>query len=297
MPPAVAAAPAYTISRYLETVGTTHHYNLGCNAAYNKKSGVIVLIYGKPVKIGTSWGASLYGGADATTTQIASAVKQYARGYYECSFEFPPTDTWINLVVATTNCCGIDQVHYTHGAAWANMVNGIGSWISSQGYAGKVRIRGGSDMEPGFNIPSRTRDWWQGYDSANSYFLYNAGSADGCPTTGNGTVNGTCNNSWRQSDAWEFSWEGPAVPLPQIYTTTSSQAKQWQKIKLYGVVSLGRTMTILGSLTQYWACQQRGPCSGTDNTPSEGWQQLYDQLNSDSRTAQSLSYSTDIRWE
>ena len=89
----------------------------------------------------------------------------------------------------------------------------------------------------------------------------------------------------------------PAIPLPEIYATSGANAKQWQKIKLYSVVTKNDPMVILGSLTQWNACQENGGCSGTDNSPSEGWQQLYDQLNSDSRTAQSLSYSTDISWE
>jgi len=55
-------------------------------------------------------------------------------------------------------------------------------------------------------------------------------------------------------------------------------------------------MTINGSLTQAAACSQVGGCSGTNNSASTGWTQLYNALNSDSRSAQSLSWASDLRY-
>ena len=153
-------------------------------------------------------------------------------------------------------------------------------------------------MEPSWNGATTTRSWVDGYDSTNTKLMYDVGSADGCPQTGDGTKNGTCNNGWKQSDVLYVSWTAPpAVPLPEIYATSGANAKQWQKVKLYGVVSEGRTMDIVGSFTQWNACQEAPPCDGTNNTPSAGWQQLTDQLNSDARTAETVTFSTDISWE
>jgi hypothetical protein len=298
-PSAVAAAPGATQSRYIDTLSQAYHYDLGCRAAMTKVSGLSVLIYGKPVRVGGSYGASLYGGRDASTARIGEAVKDYARGYVRCSFRSRPYDTYVNLVVATTNCCtGSGPVHAGHGMAWAQMVNAVNRWARSQGYADKVRVRGGSDMEPGFNRPSPTWLWWEGYHRANGTYLYNVGSADGCPATGTGRINARCNNYWRLSDLYGLSWGGDAVPLPQIYRNDGIQAWQWQQIKLYGIVSRGRAMTFMGSLTQYRACRQatRTGCVTTDNTPAQGWEQLRLALASDPRTRQSLPYSTDISW-
>jgi hypothetical protein len=36
--------------------------------------------------------------------------------------------------------------------------------------------------------------------------------------------------------------------------------------------------------------------AGTDNRPKDGWTQLYNDLNSNSSTSQSLEWSTDIQW-
>jgi hypothetical protein len=291
-PPAATAAPAWTPSRYVDTLSHAYHERLGCAAASRRVSGVTVLLYGKPVRVHGTYGASLYGGPDATTGQIASAVKRFALGYVACA-----RGTFVNLIVATSNCCGRrSEVHYEHGRAWARMVNGIGSWLTARGYAGRVRVRGGSDMEPGYNSAARTWRWWNGYHSVNRHYLYNLGSADGCPQYGTGRTNGICNNGWRQSDVYGLSWRGWAVPLPQIYREDGAQARQWQQIKLYGVVSRGRSMTIMGPLTQALACRQRGTCVTTDNTPSRAWLQLYSALNADPRTRQSLAYSTDIGW-
>jgi hypothetical protein len=58
-------------------------------------------------------------------------------------------------------------------------------------------------------------------------------------------------------------------------------------------------MDIKGSFTQYQACQQfpDGCGTGLNNTPSQGWTQLKNELNRDSRTAQILTWSTDIKWQ
>jgi len=59
-------------------------------------------------------------------------------------------------------------------------------------------------------------------------------------------------------------------------------------------------MTFPGAMTQYQSCQQRvsSECATLDNTPDEGWSQLYYWLNQDPRTAQPvLRWVTDIRWQ
>jgi len=75
-------------------------------------------------------------------------------------------------------------------------------------------------------------------------------------------------------------------------------AREWKNIKKYGVVSENRFMNIKGTLTQEGACDVEPDdpnCDGT-NSPEEGWEQLYDRLNSDDDTEQSLGFSTDITW-
>ena len=288
--------PTNTVSRYMATASTTVHYDLGCARAHTKVSGALALLYGMPVLVNGKYGASLFSGPDSATTKIASAAKEFVRGYYECSDDWAPTATYIYVAFSTSNYGS--RVSFAHGAAWANMIDDIAAYADGNGYSTKVHVRGGSDMEPSWNSDTITRSWVDGYASTYTKLLYNVGSADGCPQTGTGGTDGSCNNGWKQSDVFYVSWGAdPSVPVPEIYATSGANAKQWQKIKLYGVVSEDRTMIIVGSLTQWNACRETGPCNGTDNEPSEGWQQLYDQLNSDVKTAQGLSFSTDMSWE
>src|SRR5205085_10362454 len=113
------------------------------------------------------------------------------------------------------------------------------------------------------------------------------------------TGNGYCNNGWRQSDVVYVAWDvAPGLPLPEIYTTNGSLANQWHSLDLYSYLHPGgfSRMNIQGSLTQYGACQTNGCIGGTNNTPSQGWTQLWNALNADSRTVQTPSYSSDITW-
>jgi hypothetical protein len=84
--------------------------------------------------------------------------------------------------------------------------------------------------------------------------------------------------------------------LPEIYNTYGANAWQWQNLSLYSYVNHNKRLTIMGAFTQWQACQGRS-CSGVDNRPEVGWRQLSEALNFDSRTAQSLPWSTDITWD
>lgn len=120
---------------------------------------------------------------------------------------------------------------------------------------------------------------------------YDWGDAGGCPPYG------SCNNGWTQGDVWYISWgASPSWPLPLIYNTVGANADQWYNLSLYSYLNHGGRMDIRGSGTEYQACQQRDYCSGIDNTPAQGWTQLWTALNNDSRTAQSLRWSTDVKW-
>jgi hypothetical protein len=193
----------------------------------------------------------------------------------------------VRVAVGTSNYRGATT--YAHGQAWAQMVNRLNAWSVASGISSVVTARGASDMELDWNKPATTRAWVDGYAAAytGSSYLYNYGDAAGCPPYG------SCNNGWTQEDVWYVSWGAqPAYPFPEIYTVSGSTARQWYQMSLYGHLRHGQAIEILGSLTQ-WAAA--GYCC--TNPPEQGWTQLYDLLNADSRTAQSLPYSSDITWQ
>lgn len=83
--------------------------------------------------------------------------------------------------------------------------------------------------------------------------------------------------------------------MAEIYRTDGLHGRQWYRISRRSYVAYGGKMLFGASLTQYAACQTN-PCNGTDNTPAQGWTNLQNRLNDDTRTADPVEYSTDITW-
>jgi hypothetical protein len=75
-------------------------------------------------------------------------------------------------------------------------------------------------------------------------------------------------------------------------------------VSLYGVVGRSQSVYFVGALTEKAACDQVSAwsgydeCPGIDNTPSQGFSNLRDWLNSDNRTSQvPIPWSTDIKYQ
>lgn len=287
------AAPKHTISRYVTHTNADRWYDLGCalgNAVRNgtrPRDAVVILAFGRPDFNGTTWGTNLPGsGGFRTLPQIRRVVEEYGHGYWVCS----PFDTTLRIAAGTSNFGG--EVTYEHGQRWANMVDNANAWLRDRGYSSQATAVGANDIELGWNGPTVSRRWVNGYASAASYPYYNFGDAAGCPPAG------SCSGGWTQADLWFVSWGAwPAWPLPQIYREDGIQARQWYRESLWAYQNRSGRMHFVGSLTQWNACEDvNDPCSTIKNTPAQGWTQLHDALNSDSRTAQGLRWSTDISW-
>ena len=311
---AESTPPSYTTSWYVDisdpSTLPTRLYNMGCSLgtrdykAPGAQDDVVILLFGKPAYANNTYGAYTWTarGSNSTvflsTTQIASGVEQSARGYYTCTL----TDKTSRLYVAPgLNNVG-RAVTYAHGVAWARMASNIQSWINARGYGSQVSIRAAGDMELNFNGPTQTRAWVDGYTAAWNYgpFLYDIGNAAGCPSSKypSWDCGSVAYPSWTSEDVYHIAWEVPAAyPIPEIYRTDGLNAGQWYYLSLYSNTVHGTAMWFAGSLTDYQACLQMGGCSGTNNTPSQGWTQLWDAITSDSRTAQTyLRWSTDMKW-
>ena len=300
--------PAATMSRYMSTINTTTLYNAGCAQASASQSGIVVLDFGAPRAVSGTYGTRLFGvGGFASTAQVASAAQAWLQGYWNCA----PSYAQVTLAIGTTNCgngsgpnvcnAGGDNITSAHGQAWAQMVNDVNAWITSNSYNAKLNAAGANDMEPGWDSPGETRAWVDGYFSlpiTQTFALYNYGSCDSCPYY-NCT---TCMppNGWSLDDIWYVSWGATgAYPLPEIYLTSGANADQWYRMGVYAFANHGNSMNFQGAFTQWQACQDVGPdaCPYTGNTPSAGWTQLFNALNADTRTAQPLKWSTDISWQ
>ncbi len=271
--------PAATTSYYLKTIDGGTLAVMGCQVGVlhsetqgPQDSGVI-LDFGTPTFLDGVYGATLFGFGPVTMDQIAVAVEYYAWGYYVCLGEDFQSHLWIG--VGTNNYIG-GSVTYNHAREWALMVNEINAWLVDNGYSGQVTAAGASDFELGWNTPEKTHSWLNGYDSANDWPLYNYGDAAGCPPAGQcGTASFP---SWTPEDVWFQSWGAPpAFPWPLIYANSGVNATQWYLMSVYSYETHGGPMGFLGAITQEQACLQRPSpiCSLLDNTPEEGWSQLY----------------------
>jgi hypothetical protein len=264
----------------------------------NSAVSTVILDFGQPWNQGELQGTTGFYNyyVFLGTNDIYLAAQYFASGYYYGSNSGSKI---LRLAMGTNNQNAGNTVTYVHGQAWAQMVNSLNTWINSTVGKGKIFFYGASDIEPAYSAPSIATNWVNGYASVWVYpsYLLNYGSADGCPTYGTTSTATNCSSGWNQDYIYQVSWGTvPVYPFPEIYNTVGAQAKQWQQLSLYSFLIRGSRMSFVGPLSQNQACLQRGGCSGTNNIADTAWNQLWNNLNGDSRTLQDLSFSSDVAW-
>ena len=285
------AAPAPTVSRYMKTTATQTLYDEGCRQGSTTPSGRVVLDFRQPASSGSTYGTIIFGSNTfRSIAEIETAAQWWLAGFWNCA----PTGSFVRLAIGTNNYRG--ATGYGHGQAWANMIDRLNAFVDAPpSWSSKVTVRGAIDAELGWNTAAATRAWTNGYRDAYAVpsYYWNYGDAAGCPPYGG------CSNGWTQEDVYYVAWgNSAAFPLPEIYCEScyvgdgrGGQSAQWASLSLYAYLNHGKPMNVLGSMTQWGAA---GSCC--TNTPAQGWNQLNADLNSDSRTAQTLESSTDVTW-
>ena len=179
------------------------------------------------------------------------------------------------------------------------MVKSVNDWIVASNYTSKLTVAGANDIELSWSGPLETRAWVDGFFAnapTETFALYNYGACDGCPYLA--SQNWVLPNGWVKEDVWYVSWGAwTTYPLPEIYLIDGKNASQWYLMSVWSYTNHASAMNFSGSFTQWQACQDVGGCTSTGNTPTQGWTQLYNYLNGDTRTAQPLNWATDITWQ
>ena len=292
--------PPATLSRYLGYNNNLKHNltwdklrSLGCSqgsAAREGFNGVVILNFGEPWKENNLYGTKLYDQPYYTfvdTSTISHLAKGYLQGFWDCS----PANTHLSLGIGTTNYG--PHVDDIHGEQWANMVNGVQTWINNPpSYASKLSaFFGAIDSELDWNGRVASLNWATGYGRFGTQDYY-YGNCAGCPTEEYYWYDP--NGDWTLEDVYLMA-DGKyhAVPLPQIYSTNGINADQWDYASWYSLINHEYPLAFAGTLTQWDACQDRqDKCDpGTDNTPTAGWMQLFILIK------QELNWSTDISWK
>jgi hypothetical protein len=300
--PAYAAAPPNSVSYYVTGYSTSWAYNAGCslgqldlNRAGTQRSIAILEFGAMYFSSSSGWMMTAYSGSDMTISSARAMVQEFGHGYWVCTGSDLGSTVYVGL--GTNNSAG--TITWSAGLALAQEART--AWDTMDSNWPQSHGMGANDFESwgqGSSLSTASNNWIDGYNSySNKVFFVNCGSADGCPTSSIPSAT-SCNPGLPAETIWRVSWSGIAWPLPEIYTTTGSQAKQWKYLSLYSYTNHGGKLSFAqGLVTQYGACQQVGGCSGTNNTPSAGWDQLNTQLDSDSRTAENPGPPTDISWK
>lgn len=294
-----ATPPDWTFSRYMSSNDEGHAYDLGCALANDVDYGakpsdsMTILAFGAPVQIDSNtWGATLFGGPDSSTTKIRQVAQNFALGFYNC---INTTGAFAKISIGTSNdwpASWGSTKETNHGQAWGILINNANDWAAG-GYASRVSFSGGSDMEPGFKDPGDTRDWVNGFgDTVNDWNLFNFGSADGCSQTiGNYSACGTGTHpGWGSNDVWYISWgSGWSNPVPEVYYDVN--ATQWYWLSKYGLDN----HPAVGAMNFAASLSQRAACSCT-NTPNEAWNALWDAIHPGA-TADDIRWSSNIKFD
>ena len=285
---------AQTRSYYMARNSAGAATQLGC--ANGDKSGRMTLFFGAPTVARGGYGATAWGAPDMHLWDIENTIKNVIRGYAYCR----RSPNYRLLIGVGTSNSGIDARsaawRQAHGYAWATSVRALAAWANYY-YPGIAQVYGAWDFEPSWSSFPSADNWMHGYDSRpGRQLVFVNASADGCSTTK--ADNNACNNGWNQQRVWHLAWQhDPSLPIPQIYTNSGTQARQWKLIDLWATANTGDGMYFYGTLTQSGACRQVGGCSGTSNTPHQAHDQLLWWLRSDSRTTQpSLQTMMDVSW-
>lgn len=276
-----ATSPTYSVSEYVVNPDPSQYYNRGCqtgrSATQNGPAvGIVVLDFGQPQALGDGeFGTLDFGYHLDSISLIGMVARQWLQGFWDCTpaVNYPA----VKLAVGTSNYRGATT--YEHGQAWGRMINEINSWIQGQGYQNELAARGANDLEVGWNTPTATREWVDGYNAVGQYPLYDYGDDAGGITPGNG---------WTADDVVYVAWNARQNwPLPEIYNAADATA-DWQPLSLWAYQHTGAAISFVGTMTEY-------ALDADTLTPYQGWQALYDALSADPRTAQAaLSYATDI---
>jgi hypothetical protein len=228
---------------------------------------------------------------------VVSTARQYIAGFLACR-PSPASTATVALGVNNKSDGGLPPA--AAGSRWASDVNAVAAAVHTSGWdrAGII-VAAANDLEPAWGTPTAARQWLSAFTSGSTATVYDYGSADGCPSYGSSSV--TCANGWTVADVYAVATgAGPTLAaLPEIYTPSGTQARQWSAISAWGVHHSGGPVRFAGAFSTWTACEQRGGCTGRiDNSPSTSWSQLWVELRAHpDTTVTALPWVSDIRWE
>jgi hypothetical protein len=307
--------PPVTISHYISwgqsDLTYQKFYDMGKTLGLSVPSGFwgyVVLNFGEPWMEGSTYKVLDYAYVSIPVTDVENYVKGYISGFYNNS----PANAFLIATPSITNYgpyFSFSSDSQGFGRAWGTMITNIVTWINTPpSYAGKVAVAGGLDNELSWNIASKSLSWKSGYTStASRPYLY-FGDCNSCPYYDEPDWT-PAPFGWTLEQVYSMASTTNGRALPQIYRKDRQNSEQWYNLSLYMYLHGYEPIGFMGAFTQSSACSEIGGCSSgnpdaIDNTPREGWEQLWSRISSDPRTAQTLNgipfklpVSADISWD
>lgn len=275
-----------------------------------------ILDFGQPTMYNGSYATYLPGNNNTfvTDSQIVSLAEEYARVWFNDSSSCPA----LRLVIGTNNfheCPGGGSCDVTTaGSQWFSVIQSVGQYVQSNGWAWQLAVLGGDDIEGGwdqFGCPCAPAESWQ----QTQYFLHGLANAEvgssfqpnfvdyGDAALDSVTLqeraSSICSNNsceWSPSDFYQASWAiGWDIPVPEIYY--HGQAVDWSNVtnagtssgpvQYYGVVTECSGANILPEPSCY--------VSG-NNDYENGPDQALSDLQSTTGATFAQSNETNIKW-
>jgi hypothetical protein len=249
-----------TTSQYEHTVSPAVLNQQGCNAGKAKKTGIVILDFGRPAFKNGVYGTLLFSGDFAWNGPINQAVEAYISGYMQCR---PNTLKGMLSVARGTNdsctnedpnccpnTCSIEPPSFTKaGYSWAVRTNQVEKWIMNHSWRYKVRATAAIDAEPAWDPAyTATSHFVSGFDQPALHSgwklaprLWDFGSAE----TG----------YWTQEQLRIVAAGGSGINhvMPEIYYP--GMAREWSDLSLYSV-GAGHGRVSFGGVTSQWAAHQ-----------------------------------------
>lgn len=209
----------------LQSAASSH----GCYFGQHLSGGtrLMVLDFGAARKIDSNtWGAVDFSNTVFSNPSILSALESAADGDHNC---YAGSGSSIiaygnsNYHMSNSGMSTTDA--YNAGLYQGQRAQDLFNYQVSKGY-NKQSSDAASDMEPAWDGPGITKQLVTGNNAYGTSLYYDYGSADGCPQVGS---SGSCSNGWGVADVGFVSYNGLAVPLPEVYY--SANASQWAVVR------------------------------------------------------------------
>lgn len=237
-------------------------YNDGCSFATNHPSGdrMLMLDFGAARKIGSDYGTVDFSNVLFTNPEILEALKSASNGAHNCyNGKGATIIAYGNSNYNMTGAGMSNSEAHVAGYSQAEKAGSLDSYEESNGRKNQSAAAG-VDMEPSYDKPAISNELVKGANSANTVYIYDFGSADGCPSTGTG---GSCSNGWNVKEVGFASFGGCcALPMPEIYYEVN--AGQWTVV---------RKKWDEQNPTYYYFSGSTGETGG-GITPGAGWDDL-----------------------